>query len=115
MERLEELSGRLNNITEFNEAANQITGDLMARTDPDYRPVYETSGKGIGRMFADVTIPGPDLIARLILEAVTADDPQPAYQAGLFAGEFLEQRKKLDDEGFDQYLSEKTGLKDLKL
>ncbi len=101
--------------TEFNEAANQLTGDLMARTDPDYRPVYETSGRGIGRMFADVAIPGPDIIARLILEAVKTEDPKPAYQAGLFADEFLGQRKQLDDEGFDQYLSEKTGLKDLKL
>ncbi|MEJ2587092.1 MAG: SDR family oxidoreductase [Deltaproteobacteria bacterium] len=101
--------------TEFNDVANALTGDLMARTDPDYKPVYETSGKGIGGMFAGVTIPGPDLIAGLIVDAVVSASPKPVYQAGLFSDEFLEQRARLDDEEFDQYLSEKTGLKELKL
>ncbi len=101
--------------TEFNEVANTLTGDLFARTDPDYKPVYETSGKGIGSLFAGVTVPGPELIADMIVEAVLSDSPKPVYHAGLFSDEFLGQRSRLDDEEFDQYLSEKTGLKDLKL
>ena len=101
--------------TEFNEVANALTGDLLGRTDPDYRPVYETSGKGIGRMFVDAVLPGPELIASLIVDAVLSDAPKPAYHAGLFCEAFLGQRARLDDEGFDRYLSEKTGLRDLKL
>jgi short-subunit dehydrogenase len=101
--------------TEFNDVANELTGDLMGRTDPDYKPVYETSGKGIGSMFAGVTIPGPDLIAGLIVDAALSASPKPVYQAGLFCDEFLGQRTRLDDEGFDQYLREKTGLETLKL
>ena len=101
--------------TEFNDVATTETGDLFARTDPDYKPVYETSGKGIGSMFAGVTVPGPELIANIIVEAVLSDSPKAVYHAGLFSEEFLENRAKLDDEGFDAYLSEKTGLKDLKL
>jgi len=102
--------------TEFNDVANSMTGDLFARTDPDYKSVYETSGKGIGSMFAGgVTVPGPELIANIIVEAVLSDSPEAVYHAGLFSEEFLGNRAKLDDKGFDQYLSEKTGLKDLKL
>ena len=101
--------------TEFNDVANSLTGDLFARTDPDYKPVYETSGKGIGKMFVDATVPGPELIAKIILEAVLSDSPKAVYHAGLFSEEFLGKRASLDDEGFDEYLSEKTGLKDLKL
>ena len=102
--------------TEFNDVATAETGDLFARTDPDYKPVYETSGKGIGSMFAGgVTVPGPELIAKIILDAVLSDSPKGVYHAGLFSEEFLGNRTSLDDEGFDNYLSEKTGLKDLKL
>ncbi|MBW1780186.1 MAG: SDR family oxidoreductase [Deltaproteobacteria bacterium] len=101
--------------TDFNEVANRLTGDLSARTDPDYRSVYETSGKGIGKLFVDAVIPGPELIARIIVEAVLSDSPKPVYHAGLFSEEFLGERRRLDDEGFDAYLSHMTGLKDLKL
>ena len=101
--------------TEFNDVATSVTGDLFARTDPDYKPVYETSGKGIGSMFVDAVIPGPELIANIIVEAVLSDSPKPVYHAGLFSEEFLGQRTRLDDEGFDAYLSDKIGLRDLKL
>ncbi len=101
--------------TEFNDVANSLTGDLFARTDRDYKPVYETSGKAIGKMFVDATVPGPELIAKIILEAVLSDSPKAVYHAGLFSEEFLGNRASLDDEGFDEYLSEKTGLKHLKL
>ena len=102
--------------TEFNDVATAETGDLFARTDPDYKPVYETSGKAIGSMFAGgVTVPGPELIAKIVLDAVLSDSPKAIYHAGLFSEEFLGNRAKLDDEGFDEYLSDKTGLKDLKL
>lgn len=101
--------------TEFNDVGNKMTGDLLARTDPDYRPVYETSGKGVGKMFVNATVPGPELIANIILEAILSDSPKAVYHAGLFSEEFLGQRSRLDDEGFDQYLSAKTGLNDLKL
>ena len=66
-------------------------------------------------MFVDAAIPGPELIARIILEAVLSDAPKPVYHAGLFSDEFLGQRARLDDEGFDQYLSEKTGMMALRL
>ncbi|HDZ89726.1 MAG TPA: SDR family NAD(P)-dependent oxidoreductase [Deltaproteobacteria bacterium] len=101
--------------TEFNDVANTLTGDLFARTDPDYKPVYETSGKAIGSMFAGVTVPGPELIAGIVAEAVLSDSPRIVYHAGLFSEEFLGKRAGLDDEGFDEYLSDMTGLKDLKL
>jgi short-subunit dehydrogenase len=101
--------------TEFNDAANERTGDLMARTDPDYEPLYQAAGAALGKMFGGISIPGPDLIADLIVEAVLSPAPAAVYSAGPMTGEFQEKRAELNDDDFDRYLCEKTGLADLSL
>ncbi len=101
--------------TEFNDVGNEMTGDLLARTDPDYKPVYQASGAGVGKMFVNATVPGPELIADIILEAVMSDAPKTAYSAGFMSKVFLEQRATLDDDAFDRFLTETTGLTDLKV
>ena len=101
--------------TEFNDVAAQMTGDLMARTADDYKPVYQAAGAGVGSMFAGLTIPGPELIADLIIEAVLSDAPKTVYAAGPFVKEILGKRFELDDEEFDRFWTEKTGLTDLKV
>jgi short-subunit dehydrogenase len=101
--------------TEFNEKANQLTGDLLARTDPDYKPVYQAYGAGMGKLFSNVSIPGPELIANLILEAVLSDSPKAVYAAGPLVEELLEQRSQLSDDAFDRFMTEKMGLKSLKV
>ena len=101
--------------TEFNDTGNQMTGDLMARTDPDYKPLYQTAGKGVGSLFANITVPGPEIIADLIMEAVLSDSPKAVYSAGPLGEEFLGQRAKLDDDEFDRFLNERFGLAGLKI
>jgi short-subunit dehydrogenase len=101
--------------SEFNEVANQLTGDLLSRTDPDYRPVYQAYGAAMGKLFSNISIPGPGLIADLILEAVLSDSPKAVYSAGPLVGEILGQRARMDDDSFDQFISEKTGLWGLKV
>jgi len=101
--------------TEFNDVANTLTGDLLSRTDPDYRPVYQAYGAAMGKLFSNIVIPGPEIIANLILEAVLSDSPRTSYCAGPMVEEILGPRTKLDDDSFFQFMSEKTGLKDLKV
>ena len=101
--------------TEFNDVATQVTGDLMARTDPDYKPIYQTAGEYTGKLFADLHIPGPDLIANLILEAVLSETPKIVYSAGPINDEFLGNRAELDDDGFHRFMQEKFGLGTLKV
>ncbi len=101
--------------TEFNDVATEMTGDLMARTDADYKPIYQTAGEHTGKMFADLHIPGPELIANLIMQAVLSETPKIVYSAGPINDEFLGNRTELDDEGFHQFMLEKFGLKDLKV
>ncbi len=101
--------------TEFNDVANKLTGDLLSRTDPDYRPVYQAYGAAMGKLFSNIVIPGPEIIANLILEAVLSDSPRTSYCAGPMVEEILGPRTKLDDDSFFQFMSEKTGLKDLKV
>ena len=97
--------------TEFNEVATALTGDLMAITDEDYKSVYQTAGAATGKMFADLSIPGPDLVADLILEAVLSDSPKAAYSTGPFSEEFLTKRAHLDDDEFYGFMLEKFDLK----
>ncbi len=101
--------------TEFNDKANQLTGDLLSRTDPDYKPVYQAYGAGMTKLFSNVSIPGPDLIADIIVKAVLSDSPKAVYFAGPFVEEIFGQRIRMDDDGFDQFMTEKTGLKGLKV
>jgi len=101
--------------TEFNEVANQLTADLLSRTDPDYRPIYQAYGAGMGKLFSNVSIPGPELIASIILEAVLSDSPKAVYSAGPFVKEILGPRTQMDDDAFDLFMTEKTGLKGLKV
>jgi short-subunit dehydrogenase len=101
--------------TEFNEVANNLSGDLLARTDPDYKPVYQACGAEIGKMFVNATIPGPEIIANVVMEAVNSNTPKPVYSGGLMSEEFLGRRAELDDEAFDRFLTEKTGLSNLKV
>jgi len=101
--------------TEFNEVGNKLTGDLMARTDPDYKPIYQTAGAATGKMFAGLSIPGPDLIADLILEAVLSDAPKAIYSAGPLSEDFLGKRANLDDEAFHSFMMEKFGLMGLQV
>ncbi len=101
--------------TEFNDVAGQMTGDLMARTPADYKPLYQASGAAVGKLFANATVTGPEPIAELVLQAVLAEKPKPVYSGGFLSEEFLSKRFSLDDEGFDQYMAEKTGLLALKV
>jgi NAD(P)-dependent dehydrogenase (short-subunit alcohol dehydrogenase family) len=96
--------------TEFNEVGNKLTGDLMARTHPDYAPIYQTAGAATGKIFAGLSIPGPDLIADCILQAVLSDAPKAVYSAGPLSDDFLEKRASLDDNAFHRFMMEKFDL-----
>lgn len=101
--------------SEFQEAANQISGDPAARTDDDYRPVYQAVGAGMAKVFENLQIPGPELIAGVIMEALSSDSPRPVYAAGPFTDDLLAARLSMDDEAFDRFWSQKSGLADLQV
>jgi len=100
--------------TEFNDVGNEMTGDLMARTDPEYVPLYQALGENMGKMFGSIQIPGPDIIADIILEAVSSAHPKAVYSAGPLGEMFLRKRTDLDDDEFSRWMADKTGLMDLK-
>jgi len=101
--------------TEFNEVGNKLTGDLMARTDQDYKSFYQTAGAATGKLFAGLSIPGPDLIADCILQAVLSDTPKAVYSAGPLSEDFLGKRADLDDDAFYRFMLEQFDLTDLQL
>jgi len=54
----------------------------------------------MGKLFSNIIIRGPEIIASLILEAVLSDSPKAAYCAGPMVEEILGPRTKLDDDSF---------------
>jgi hypothetical protein len=92
-----------------------LTGDLMARTNPDYKSMYQTAGAETGKLFADLSIPGPELIADLILKAVLSDNPKAVYSAGPLSEDFLGKRANLNDDAFHSFMLEKFGLMGLQI
>jgi NAD(P)-dependent dehydrogenase (short-subunit alcohol dehydrogenase family) len=101
--------------TEFNDAATRITGDLMSKTDPDYKLLYQTSSAAVGKLFVNATVPGPEPIAELILEAALSENPRMVYSGGFMSQEMLTKRFQLDDEGFNRFMGELTGLGALRI
>ena len=66
-------------------------------------------------MFSSLSIPGPDRIADLIMEAVFSDAPRAVYSAGPLSEDFLGKRANLDDDAFHRFMLDKFGLRDLKV
>ncbi|MFO8163473.1 MAG: SDR family oxidoreductase [Thermodesulfobacteriota bacterium] len=100
--------------TEFNEVDNKLTGDLMARTDPDYKPIYQTAGAATKKLFTDLPLPGPDLIADFIVQAVLSDTPKAVYSAGPLSENFLGKRARFNDDEFHRFMLETFDLTGLK-
>lgn len=90
---------------------NKLTGKGVQ----DYTPLYKAAGEGIRRMMANITLPGPEKVADVILEAVMSDEPKAAYGAGPMVDELLAQRATLSDDQFDRFIAESTGLANLKI
>ena len=101
--------------TEFQEVAAQTTGGLQERTDSPYTPFYQAVKKSSDKVFADLNIPGPEIIADLIIEAVASDAPRAVYAAGPLSEEFLTKRSQLDDTEFYRFMVEKFELDDLRI
>jgi len=101
--------------TEFNDAATRMTGDLMSKTDPEYKVLYQTSGASVGKLFVNATVPGPEPIADLILEAALSENPKSVYSGGFLSQEMLGKRSELDEEGFSRFMGEITELGALRI
>jgi short-subunit dehydrogenase len=101
--------------TEFGQVAEQMTGDLLATTDGDYRPFYQTAKAATEKIFAEEPPGSPDPIAELIVEAVLAKKPKAVYAGGSKSAEFLGKRAELDDDRFFAFMLERFNLSGLKI
>lgn len=73
-------------VTEFIEAANVASADVVANAGP-YAPYYRGYQAGTTRMRAVAGV--PDDIARLVEKALTSDNPAPRYNGPFHAKIFL--------------------------
>ena len=101
--------------TEFGQVAEQMTGDLLASTDPDYRPLYQTAKSAMEEIWADDPPSQPGLIADLILKAVSAEKPKALYAGGSKSDYFLGKRAELDDDAFFRFMLERFNLSGVKM
>ena len=99
--------------TEFGQAAEKMTGDLLSQTDPDYKPIYQAVKTRMDKIFEKQSPSRPQLIAEIILEAVLSYPPRPVYTAGALSDEFLGKRAALNDDEFFRFMLEKFDLSNL--
>jgi short-subunit dehydrogenase len=96
--------------TEFNEIATQLTGNRIEKSHQNYKPLYAAVEELFKRFFGEWEIPGPKAVAKVIIEAITAEKPLSAYEVGPFAKKYLPLRKQLDEEEWIHFISENLGL-----
>jgi short-subunit dehydrogenase len=101
--------------TEFNDTANELSGPATANTPEAYQPLLAAAGAAFGRMFGEIKIPGPEVVAQVIAEAVTSDEPRAAYAVGPLSDDLLPLRTRLDDDQWLAQMNRHFGLADLKV
>lgn len=75
---------------------------------------YKSMAEGLANMFngvVDAVSPEPKIIADLIEEAITAEEPETRYVAGFMAKEMLEMRKAHSDREMDEILHSQLNIK----
>lgn len=73
-------------ITEFIDAANAVSADVIANAGP-YAPFYKNYHEGTTKLRAVAGV--PDDIARLVEKALVSDNPAPRYNGPFHAKIFL--------------------------
>jgi short-subunit dehydrogenase len=77
----------------------------------EYQPIVQGLMKGFETILSDDTkISSPDLVASVIHEAVTDGRNQLRYTAGEDAIQFMDMRKKMDDESFINAVKSQFGV-----
>ena len=100
--------------TEFHAVAQQWD-EPPDRMTADYAPVLEAAGKATKAMLGTLQMATPEDVARVLVEAILSDAPAAAYTVGPLVEDMLADRKRLDDDAFNQMMAERMGLWDLKL
>lgn len=99
--------------TEFGQVVSQTSGPWLE--DPDYQPVYEKALGFLQRVTGAQEVPGPEVVARLILEVIDDPHPLPSYAVGPLTQDYLPRRLQDPEAGWRDFLDQELGLKELKL
>jgi len=97
--------------TEFSATAGHMTGDRMEHGPEDYRPIYQAMTGFFARLFGAMEVPGPEAVRDTILEALHDPAPRRGYPVGPMAGEYLPLRKRLTEEEWDRFVTERLAGK----
>jgi len=88
-------------VTEFIEAANAVSADVLANAGP-YEPFYKDYHTGTTKMRKVAGV--PDDIAQLVEKALKSDDPAPRYNGPFHAKIFLFLKWILPDRLFEYFI-----------
>jgi short-subunit dehydrogenase len=98
--------------TEFQPVALEMSPHL-AQAPPEHQPVYEAMRERLQEFFKG-QVPVAEDAARLIMEVVGQDDPEPSYLLGPVAEEFMVVRAGLDDRQWQQEAARRSGMDRIK-
>jgi len=99
--------------TEFGQVVRQTSGPWLE--DPDYQPVYDKALGFLQRVTGAQEVPGPEVVARLILEVIDDPHPLPSYAVGPLTQDYLPRRLQGPEDKWRDFLDRELGLKELGL
>jgi NAD(P)-dependent dehydrogenase (short-subunit alcohol dehydrogenase family) len=86
-----------------NFASNSIVGKRAGELSSPYAPLLATFQKAVGHFIDNSTLPGE--VAKVILMAVTVDNPDLRYVVGKDAIQMIEARKEMSDREFGGHVN----------
>jgi NAD(P)-dependent dehydrogenase (short-subunit alcohol dehydrogenase family) len=95
--------------TRFGDRARSIVAPLLSRPGP-YREVYTLAERAMDGEFQKGKLPA-EAVARVIADAIEAENPRPRYKVGRIAHALLPLRRTLPDRWFDALMRRSLGLR----
>ena len=84
------------------------SAEQMNNSNSPYSQLIQTVSKAFERMSTEATAAGE--VAKVVLEAVTSDDPSFRYVVGKDAQRIMDTRKNMSDKHFKEWMMENFGL-----
>jgi short-subunit dehydrogenase len=84
------------------------SAEQMNNSNSPYSQLIQTVSKAFERMSTETTAAGE--VAKVVLEAVTSDDPSFRYVVGKDAQRIMDTRKNMSDKHFKEWMMENFGL-----
>jgi hypothetical protein len=92
-----------------------VSTKASSKLPTDYQKIEDTAGETINRMWQDIHLVDPEVVADMVIEILFSSHPVAASAVGPLSDQLLEKRLRLNDDQWKEYVDTLTGLNKLRL